>query len=167
MANRSRMTGIALVALAVALPAYSGAQEFTAQNVNGTWVYSRAGAGWSQRAVQVQYGWYYETVHYGANARVVGMEFSYPQWQASDLVHHVRDTDGDGVMDYGWTWTIATQYVPWAPTEIASFKSAVDQARVAHSANIGKQHEVIYLMFVTRADKMYEAAGQMIRARRR
>jgi hypothetical protein len=165
MANRSRTLGIALAVLTAALPANSGAQTWTRRIVNGQEILERAGAGWSERAAKMQYGFYVETSWYAANQSVTAMQFSSPQWQASDRVDYVRDTNGDGVMDYGWQYFVGRGWMPWTPTELGSFKAAVDQERSRFIASAGTPQQVVYQMYVTRADRMYQAAAQMIRAR--
>src|SRR6185503_13096970 len=121
MARMTR-TSLALVAVAVVAPLSTEAQNWTAQTINGLVVYDRAGTGWRQRAVEMQYGWYYETTYLDANQLVTAMMFSEPQWQKADRVDYVRDDNGDHVMDNGWQWIVGRGYVQWAVTEIASYR---------------------------------------------
>ena len=167
MANRSRVIAMTLVALTVALPEFSGAQTWIERNINGVQVLERDGVDGHERALKLPEGWYIETSYFNARRAVTAMKFTVPQWQLSDRVDYVGDTNGDGVMDTGWSYFIGRGWVPWNPTEIGSFKTASDQARSLYAASTSAQQQVLYLMYVTRADKMYETAGQMLRARLR
>ena len=165
MANRAWVIALALVALTVALPAFSGAQSWAQQNINGLAVYDRAGAGWRERAVEVLYGWYYEVSFFDARGSLTGMRFTLSQWQASDRVDYVGDTNGDRVMDTGWQYFIERGWIPWAPTEIVSYRTLSNQARSKYTASIGTPQQELHRMYVTRADKMLEAADRSLKER--
>jgi hypothetical protein len=166
MASRSRIIGIALVTLTVALPAYGGAQNWTQQNINGLAVYDRSGAGWRERAVQTPVGWYFEVSYFDVHGLLTGMRFTAPQWQASERIDYVADTNNDRVMDTGWQWIVGRGWIPWAPTDIAPYKTLSDQERAKYTASLGTPQQELNRMYVTRADKMFETARQMLLTRR-
>jgi hypothetical protein len=167
MPSHSRVIAMTLIALTIALPALSGAQGWTEQNINGLRVLDRAIPGERERAVQLKYGWYIETSYIDARGVLTAMKFTAPQWQASDRIDYVRDTNDDRVMDMGWTWIVGRGWIPWTtPTDIGPYKTLSDQERSKYTASIGTSEQELVRMYVTRADKMFETARQMmIRAR--
>jgi hypothetical protein len=94
------------------------------------------------------------------------MKFIMPQWQQSDRIDYVADTNGDHVLDTGWQYFIGPRgWVQWTPTEIVSFKNYVDQMRAQYNASMGTPVQTLNYMYVVRADKMFETARQMLIAR--
>jgi hypothetical protein len=160
MARMTR-TSIAIVAFAVVTPLHAGAQNWAESYVNGLRVLDRDGQAWHQRAVELKYGWYVETSWFDANRRLIAMKFELPEFQQSNRIDYVVDTNGDGALDTGYLYTIAGGWQYWAVSDVAPFKAARDQAQVQYIAGQTTQQAEVLRLFFVRADKFYQTMSQI------
>ena len=152
-----------LVAVLGVAPLSAEAQNWTSQNINGLTVWSSEEPGLRRRAVQAQYGWYIEVSFFDNTQKVYAMQFQYPQFQQSDRIDYVWDTNKDGVFDTGYQWIVGRGWFAWQVSDIGPFRVARDQAYSQYLAAQGtRQAEPLRLLYV-RADKFHQTMDQMLR----
>ena len=160
MARMTRTT-IALVAIAVIAPLNARAQNWTTQTINGTTVWDADEPGMHIRAVKMPYGYYIEYSYFDSNRRNFGMKFEVPQFNQANRVDYVWDSNGDGVFDTGYNWTVGRGWLAWAVSDVAPFRAASAQAYSTYLANQGTQQQEISRLLYVRADKFYQTMSQM------